>query len=576
MTYVFLVLPFVVFLVSSLIFNFNKLTEEPAFIVLISFLEAVSSFLLIFIFFIQGYMPTFFVLFLSIMGCLVVTLLIAFIRPEGIDEWDLQIETLKNNILLFLKTLLPFYVFMTVFRYLNGFLQVFLSIVVVLALNLALKLLVEFIEPKFRVFIRDLRVGARKFIVVWAVLLVLFVTPMLFRPSVSGFRNFMNLSNNVGFLDFKDDYDSDIKNNYKQYEILTLTLDEEIDGNIIDYYYTDEHVYLYSVRDQLMIVDRSSSSSIFNDYLPADSGNVVTATLAQSDLAKYIIEYDDTVLMFGNDGIYELNESVITRISDISNLNSKYYFDSIGNLNMMIKLNSTEYQFYIYEDGVFNFTHGDTVAQGDEINVISETLFYSVDNVFSPADNPTIDFPDYSDYVMSYDSVYEVMYYFDGSYDNDIYIRVDNLGNTVLKSYDNEHCNFAIPVGDKVFYVNSNGVMDKIEVRDASMEFESIYKQLDNQAFWIGNGNPKPHISNYRVVDDHIEYMQTDRNLADERVVFVYEMRPMDVDIQLPFYAHYGLGILIFILIGSMFSLTDYRKTIQIIDFYSILRIKRK
>ncbi|MDT8336888.1 MAG: hypothetical protein RQ856_03560, partial [Candidatus Izemoplasmatales bacterium] len=87
--------------------------------------------------------------------------------------------------------------------------------------------------------------------------------------------------------------------------------------------------------------------------------------------------------------------------------------------------------------------------------------------------------------------------------------------------------------------------------------------------FIKGNDYDYNYVSTYKEIDNNITFMQLEIK-EDETLLKLYNLFEEDVDIPLPFYTHYGIFIMIFILIGIFVPVTDDIKYVTYINFSSV------
>ena len=114
----FMILPLLFLLASTYYYNEQEMVETKSYVIKVSILEGILSYLVIMILFLQGFISIFFVLLLIFVFIAVFSFIIMSFAGQFGIKGILELETIKNNIILFGVTILPFYVFLTVFRYL--------------------------------------------------------------------------------------------------------------------------------------------------------------------------------------------------------------------------------------------------------------------------------------------------------------------------------------------------------------------------------------------------------------------------------------------------------------------------
>jgi hypothetical protein len=152
MKIIFFLLPLVFFIITSYYFNRRKADIDKTSVIPLALCEALWSYLITIIFFLDGYLTIFGRFALIFMLMLIFGYIVVRIEEKYDRDSYLQIETVKNNLVLFATTVLPMYVFLTVFRFYGFVLQILFSILLTTAifiLSLYAKKLLTYIIEKF-------------------------------------------------------------------------------------------------------------------------------------------------------------------------------------------------------------------------------------------------------------------------------------------------------------------------------------------------------------------------------------------------------------------------------------------
>lgn len=572
MFYFFALLPLIIFIISSYYFNNSKLIDSKFNIFLLSLLEATLSYLIIIPLFLQGFLSLFVMLPIIILLILIVAYILFSRQKELYDEWDLQIETIKCNIVLFMLTILPLYVFLTIFRYLEPYYQIPLAIfITTIIFYLSNRVNKSPIYEKIVDFIS--MTGAIKYVVLWLSIVIIFVLNILLQFPTNIVSESLNLSNNVKYLQF-DGFPTDIQNNFYQKEIIQIDFNYHIDSEITDYYYDNTHLYIYTNKDHLIIYDLStekvvSDTSLFNLDIQLDNNDGMDDT----ELYNKFIYYDDYLILLGKYGTYIVSTDSVTKICEISSKHAKNFYLN----NRLYFLNS-----YGKVD-IFKFSEGDikktniNYLNTTDLLVISENLFSKNNYKYVLYENPSISFSvkngspiyDQNRHAIYYTQVYDLS--FPGSVK---YQKVDVNGETSTISINRIHNSKGIIIDDNIYFTEVlESDINRIEIINSDFEIEAIYNHLKLQPFWIGNKFNKSYIGNYHEKDNHLEFLQVEQN-SKHIVLSIYQIHEKNVYLNLPFYTHYGLGIFIPILIAFFIPLTNYRKSITYIDFFTMLEKK--
>ncbi len=581
MFYVFLFLPFVLFLTSSVYFNIKKLDESKLYISLTSIFEAIISYIVVVVFFVQGFLDKFIYISLIVILLIILGCVFFYVRKERAEEWDLQLETIKNNLLLFLKTVLPLYVFLTIFRFHTPVIQFLLTIIFTIAIAHIFKLLRKLLADPLKVFLRNLSFeAASKYIWLWLTIAFIIVFNMLFQLPTNTIKISMNLSNNAPFLTF-DGYPTDIQNNFSQNEISQYDIENLLDGVIADYYYDNDNLYLYSSLSELVVIDRDTEEIIYDTQF---SGSIDFENIEQNtkdELYEFFAFYDNHLLLFDTYGIYEVFTNSTVKISDISSFSSSIYF--INNELFVLDLESNlTSKIYRFDSGVMvlSETIVFTNEDYDELVVISQSLFKVENNRYILVEDNEVSFVRLITHSPSYDSINKILYYyqpayFPSIYDTTEYIKLERSGESIIVNIDDYHNGFPVVAGDRVYFTDPEGESNRVEIFSKDFEVDAIYNHLEVQAFWFGNKLYNSYIANYKSNNNKLEFLQVDSS-TKRLVLTIYTLIEDDVAIVFPFYTHYGIAIFIPFILGGCFSFTNYHKTIGVIDFASIYKRKKK
>ena len=259
MDYLFLILPFILFLVTSFLLNRKKAKDNKLYLYLVSTLEAIISYLFVAAFFLQGFFPRFLYLSISILGLMFLTLIFFYLNREGEDQWDTQIETIKNNILIFFKSLLPFYFLMIIFRFAHPILQISLSLIITIAMHILAVVLRQLWKEPVKVFFRNLSLSSPvKSLWLWITILFVIIFNILFELPTQTIKSAFNLNDRVSYWSF-DGLPTDIQNNYQSNKIGQWKIEDDLSGAIVDYYETSTHLFIITDKDDIRVIDKSSN-----------------------------------------------------------------------------------------------------------------------------------------------------------------------------------------------------------------------------------------------------------------------------------------------------------------------------
>ena len=362
---IFALLSFPFFIISAYYFNNQKMIASKPYILLISSLEAILCYLIALLLFLQGFLSIFFVLVVIIILIPITGITIFSIEREyGIDD-EFQIETVKNSLILFILTLLPFYVFLTIFRYLPFYFQIPLAVSLTALLFFLSKKIytpVSLIYDRIAKFIFEM--GSLKYIYLWISIPLIVLLNVLFQLPTNVVGNNLNLSNNVSYLAF-DGFPTTINNNYQQNEIIQIDSDQfeiiqfdsiyPIEFEITDYYYDNSHLYIYTDRNHILCYDLSTKEVIYNIDLETGETHEESNSVYASALHNKFIYHNGYLILLGTNDTYLLTTTDATKISSISSYYAKYFYLE-NELHFLNKISDTVFEIYKFEDGVISLS----------------------------------------------------------------------------------------------------------------------------------------------------------------------------------------------------------------------------
>jgi len=577
------------FLISSYVFNYKKLFESVGYLIFISIYEAVLSYIVIGLFFLQGYSDYFFYMFITIVFIFILSILITYVTRDRDESWDLQLETVKNNLLLFMKTLLPLYLFLIIFRFYNPILQVILSV----GLTVCLFIITKKYRPKFhgwlKVKIRNFSIAKPStYLLTWIIVGLLFISLIFINPPTDIITSALNLSDKAPYMVYDDDIATDADNNFKQKTLLTLKFeiseDDEVIDEVVDYAYDESYYYIYLSSEIVSIYNTDGNYidqlDLYSDY----HEDYPNRSFSHTDEYKYFLEYDNKLLLFAEYGIFVINGESYTRISELSARDTKYYF-----YNNELKLHNRETVNIsnIYSYSSDSFVLDETVNKNDEswlyLIQISDSLFYYLDDKAYLYHNPSISFEFMSTHTKTYDSKNVIMYYreyqeIQGSNESKVdlqteYVKINSSGNSTSTILEGNR-SFNILARDNSIYLCGGNRLEVIGGSDLS--YLAMMNHLDYNPFFFLDEYIYSDRYMYSFVDENtLEYIESYTN-SNELVVRICEIQEKNVYIDLPFYTHYGILTIIPIAIAALSDFTDYRNNTKEKSFKNLFNRKEK
>ena len=574
MKIIFFLLPLVFFIITSYYFNRRKADIDKTSVIPLALCEALWSYLITIIFFLDGYLTIFGRFALIFMLMLIFGYIVVRIEEKYDRDSYLQIETVKNNLVLFATTVLPMYVFLTVFRFYGFVLQILFSILLTTAifiLSLYAKKLLTYIIEKFN----DISASLSSFtyyLLIWLLILFIGIGTILFDLPTNKTKTFLNLGDNTGYLNFNG-YPVDLENNFQTNNIMTVDIKKNVNPNsiITDYYYDDNYLYTYSSDSEINVYDLSTNKEIFSKRLKTEIMKTNATNLFNRFVKdhNYLLFYDDSgVYLVKPNTIEQLLETEDSMISSYYENNKLFFLKKMGNM----------YEVYYFSNGELILTEEINLTNlvFNQIVVISNTCFYKTDDRFTLKENPYISFV-IKDGNPLYDATNKIMYYINILNKETIYHKVDQYQNTSKNSIYKKHNSVGLIIDDNIFTVEKidDYRYEKIEILNQDLEHTALNNHHKSQRFWLGNKFYYYYIANYQEKDNNLEYLQVDHN--DNNIVFsVIQLQKQAIDLKLPFYSHYGIGIFIPIIIFMFIPITNCTTTITVLDFFTNIEERRK
>jgi hypothetical protein len=505
---------------------------------------------------------------------LIGTLIFFFTHKEDSDQWDLQLETIKNNILIFLKTLLPMYFFMIIFRFWNPVLQILTSIILTVGLNVVAKCLREYLKEPVKVFFRSLGMSSiLKTLWIWVVIAVIVIFNIFFQIPNDSVKSFLNLNDSVSYITY-DEMPVDIQNNYNQDTLYSFKIENNLNGAIADFYYDDDYLYLYTTRNEFLVIDIESLELNYIEVIDGDIDFDASYDVKYDEYYDYFQYVDGDLLLFDTYGIYQVSSSGLTELEAISSFYSKHYTVN-DQLWLIERTSPSDYRLYQYTNGDFTLSETlDTNSQSfNELIVISDSLFQLSDTTLSLHSNDLISFPNKLNHNFAYDVENKIMYYsqfIDGA--DDVLVAFKTETNYSKITADGIESEITIKGQHSVDIVAYNYRLfvtgfKTLEVIGEDFEFSTIYNHVEIKTFLKARKYDTVSYSQFKMVDEsNIDFLQVEKN-ESTLLIQVNRLVEENNPLKLPFYTHYGFLTFIPILFACIFELTDYKKSVLVVSF---------
>ncbi len=572
---IFTLLPLLLFFASSYYFNCKKMNTWRINILKTSILEAIFSYSIAYLLFFEGFISMF--LWLILIFLLTIICFIIFFKERNyIKNFWLLTETTKNNLVLFTLTILPIYVFLTIFRFQELYLQVILAILITAAIFCLSVLSKKISSPIFEnIVIYIDETHALKYVYLWILIFVIVFSNFFIDLPINKVKENLNLSNNVSYLNF-DGYPTNINNNFDAKKIIQIDSQYNIDSEVTDYYYDQTHLYLYTKKGDLIVYDISKEEVIYDVNL-GDSGNSDDYGLYNSEITNMFTFYDDHLILLSKNGTYLVTPRNAKNISYMTSYDSgKFYQNS--ELYYLYKRGLKEFEIYKFNDGKLALTERIdlTTTEYDNLLIISQNYFHEENNQYVLHEKPSISFKKELGFPV-YDENRKIMYYIQTiehtASRSTTYLKINADGETSKIRLAKKHNPKAIIIDDYIYFTKDNLEEDRnigrVEIMNSNFEFDAIYNHLKLQPFWYKYQFNKSYIANYNEKGNLLEFLQVDQ--SNKRIVFtMQQLQDKEVELKLPFYTHYGIGIFIPIIIAFFIPITNYRKGNTFVDYEKV------
>ncbi len=565
------IIPLFFFLGATYLFNKKKLSLSNGRLILISSLEAVFSYLLAYILFFEGYYDFFFSFFIMLMLMLSVAIVLFWLEENRKELLDLQIETIKNTLIIFTLTFLPFYVFLTVFRFQPAILQIVYSLILTITLYLLHIPLQRLFAPLWS-FIVDFidNTFAAKFVALWLIIVLATASIALFDFPSERIKDTLNLSDHVPYFTY-DGYETDLKNNVRAEETARIVLDDTIKTKRVnDYWTTEDTIFLYTYENEVLAIDRSSKNILYDESLGTldDYGTI----FSQQNIRYTFFTENETLYVFAKTGIFSIDRDGFSTITnDLTFFNARLFYDG-ETVSFLRQIEQTTYEIHVLESGTL--TTSRTIETGDtEIEkpiVISEHLFEQK-NGFYHFDEDTR-YPIEDDAITLFDHDAMTMTHiantkYQTSAIKDITLKtIDEDGNERIKTFNKRYDLTGIIAGDHYYMTNFEEGIERIDIIDSNLRATAIHRPIVNEPIWFSNAILSAYVSTIKEVDGSFEYLQVESS-ENRTYLTIRRLNEEETGLDLSFYSHYQPLIFLAIVVAMLLPVTDNRQYITFIGF---------
>lgn len=568
--------PFLFFLIATYLFNRNKLDESHSKIIVISCLEALFAYLLTLIIVYEGFFNAFWLFVLLFLFTLIVGIIL-FYQQQALDQdWDLQIETIKNTLTLYFMTFVPFMVALSIFRYYTLFMQLLFSLLLTIVIFIIGWLVKRIMASSYnRLFYKIANAQVMFYIGVWIVFGFFLLVWILFGFPKATLSKPLNLSDNIGYLTF-DGFDSTMQNNVKPHTIFKLSTDNLPYSNdpFIDYITDDDYLYLLRSDGRMYIVSLSSGRVRYNRQI------INQETILRPKSAEAFFKSDDNIYLLTALGLHHITPTSHTLIDDTILSGNTDLIKSKPDVLLLHKDEHLNYTLLKIENHSTEMVASfDTLDESLCLVVISNHIFIDDTSHYQLWDDATIRF-EIKAGIPSYLASEQTMVYVDSQLDatsmvqGTLYTALDNDEQTTTKNLPHIFNRHSVVVGNMIYFIPEfDKDLGRVEAMDNLIEFAAIHRHHAAERLWFLNAFDDSYVVSYKQQDNRLLYLQIDHK-DEQALLSLIALTNEDLALPLPFYSHYGLGIFVPIIIAMFIPISNYREHITILDFKSALKKK--
>lgn len=576
---IYTIAPLFFLLGSSYLFNNHKLGESKSHVLMVSAFEGCISYLIIYLIFLEGFVSKFYQYFLLVLLVIIISYVFFLIEKRLDDQIDLQIETIKNNLILYAITFAPFYIFLTVFRFEPIILQLVYSFIgtgVIIAVYTLFRDPINTLTENVFMFIADS--DAKIFLGLWAIVVFLILLITLIDLPINKARENMNLSDNVSYFNY-DGFPTTLKNNHQKIVSFQFEIENNFDdgySNYIDYFIDDNLLYIYSDSDLLTIVDINKEEVVSQFILGQSSED---SGLNFNEITNLFFKQGEHTYLLAKTGIYKLNEDSFTLISPLKAPRAKLFYK---NETPSILINNTN-GFY----SVFNVQDEELMLvdeihlpedTSDTLKVISHTLFRQSDTHYTEQYDHSQSFK-IEHGAPIYDNESNAMYYASfleepQTSGDTKYYKVSSKDSSQMLTFPKLHNTYGIVVNSDVYYVEKpENSIGRIEIFSQEFKVNSVLNHRTNTRIWVANQYNRSSIVNYLEYEGALTYLQTEES-RDKILFTLNAITNEETGVSTPFYSHYGLFSFLPVIIFLFVPMSNYRTEITFIGFDQIRKKK--
>lgn len=567
--FVFYVLPLLVMLTYSCLTNLNNKSFILKEAILHIGFQTLISYFFVYLFFLQGFISRLYVVLILIALILILGLLYFVVNDDEqffIDKVE-RLEAIKNHILFFLITVLPLYFFLSIFKYLPGILQILTSVVLTVVFFLIALLFRKKFIKVFEAFFENISLmGPMKFIVPWIIILVFMIVGLFVRVPLTSIEKTFNLNNKSGYFVF-DNIPADVKTNYEQEWLSSLKFAQDSRPDVNDFLFKDGVVYLYgdSKIELISTIDSSRLSSFSLPYVE----NIEDTMFNQ----RFFV-VDNLVFFLYMNSLYIIDNNALNLVYSFSTEYLEIIVGENNELYILHQVNSSNFDLYVVDNiGVELEKTINPIALGYEgLAVVSQTLFFYNQNTYYLYGDEDLFFANV-DGTIVYDRESRTIFYYDIS---GLYQVFNDKKDKIIEPFRNSLIELHAHEG-QLFIMDLNYGFGDWAIVDGSRiivyEIESgnffLYNHQSFKRIVKSNDYHAKSVLKYRFSENGMSFIQVETNVGESNLV-LYFLEEKKIDIQLPFYSHYGILTLIWIFVGVFVPITDNSKFLVYLDFKSM------
>ena len=355
---IYFIAPLILIIGSTYFFNKTRFTNSKKDLYFTTIVHSLFSFSLIIVLFLSSFLFTFMQLFVIIILIFMLFIPMFYFQKNYIDDLKNQFLTIGNNIIFFSRTVLPLYVFLSIFRYIEPYYQIPLSFLLVGLLFVLSSHLKKRYIPNSRDMIDFFSTwrNRKKFAipVITVILIILVFNIPIYNLEVS-----LNLSNNVRYLEY-DRLPVDISNDYHQDELIQMEVDLYNFDIIQGYAYYANNIYLLIGRDidndQQLNIYNKTTGELVSSVVYEDSTDEFTNNVYLVEGADISIITDNYEYLAGIEGHYYYKIEVLDNGGNPYSYFNHIMLQKLTNLN---KYGYSKVDLYRNNNGTIEFIQSD-------------------------------------------------------------------------------------------------------------------------------------------------------------------------------------------------------------------------